>query len=147
MPDSTSIAIAKAVTADLAAAQSQFGESYLAEFSLLPSAELKDLKNLKMSVRPGGDRMNGFASRNMSQHDYLIEVCLRQYVNGDDAAQAERLIRLNEQISDYFRFQKPTGRDERLIAVESTLAYDPDALDTQRVIKSTVVLAFRGFRS
>jgi len=128
------------------------GFSFVAKHAMLPRYELEDLKSLCVSTRPRAD-VRSFAARKKTQHDYTIEICVRQHINKDDSLIAEELLLVAEKIADYWerddsttlQTRTLTGRDEKLVSpVEMQFA--EDKLQTHRMIVATILLTFRGWR-
>lgn len=155
MSTSESIELSKAVADQLTAA-SQAGligaYSFIASHAMLPRIEFEDLKSLNVTTRPRND-VRTFGSRNRTQHDYTIEITVRKHIDKEDSLVAEELVLIAEKIADYWertdsttlQTRTVTGRDEKLIGpVEVQFA--EEKLQTHRLISSTILLTFRGWR-
>lgn len=151
---SEAIELSKAVALRLTNA-SHAGElgaySFIAKHSLLPELTLEELQSLSVYVRPRGD-VRTFETRSTTRHDYPIEIAVRQHVGKPDSLVAEELVGVAEKIADYWRFLAGapgvafTGRTERLVA-DMSVEFGDEEIRSQRVIKNTITLTFRGWRT
>jgi hypothetical protein len=152
---SEAIEISKAVAAQITSASQAGllgGFSFVAKHSMLPRKEFEDLKSLMVDTSTRGDTRS-FASRKRTQHDYVIQVYVRKHIDKEDSLVAEELVRVAEAIADYWertdsdtgQTRTLTGRDEKLISPIET-QFSEGMLQTHRVMASTILLTFRGWR-
>lgn len=149
------VQLSKAVALQLTEA-SQAGKlgrrSFQAKHRTLPINKLPDLASLDVTTRGRADARQ-FASRTKRQHDYLIEVTLREMITAEESLQVDELILLGEKIADFYEVDDTTtgqtrtvtGRSEKLVSPVETIV-DEESLHQQRVLKCTVNLTFRGWR-
>lgn len=155
MSTSEAIEISKAVAAQLTSASQAGligGFSFVAKHSMLPRREFEDLKSLLVDTAPRGD-IRTFAARKKTQHDYTIQILVRKHIDKEDSLIAEELLLVAEKIADYWerddsttsQTRTLTGRDEKLVSPVE-MQFNEDKVQTHRVIQSTILLTFRGWR-
>lgn len=149
---SEAIAISKAVASRLTAAShaGQIGGfSFVAEHSLMPLTTQEATASLVAQIRPRGE-FRTWLTRSKTQHDYPIEIILRRKVDKPDSLIAEELLTVAEKIADFWRFLPGSdaldGRNERLVG-EVTIAFSDDELREHSIIKETITVTFRGWRT
>jgi hypothetical protein len=145
MADHDCIAIAKAAAAQLLAAVDSFSQSFTPQYKLIPGGELKDLEDVAVQIRPAGTEKR-FRSRVSLLVDYTVEISVRKHAPGTEAQMttiAEEVLRLAQEIEDWWAFRPLTGRTERLLSFGTTDVYQ-DSLKNKRVIGANIVLVFQG---
>jgi hypothetical protein len=152
---SESIEISKAVAAQLTSASAAGllgGFSFIAQHSMLPRRDFEDMKSLLVETSPRGD-VRTFAARKRTQHDYTIQILVRKHIDKEDSLVCEELVLVAEKIADYWerddsttlQTRTLTGRDEKLTSPVE-IQFSEEKLQTHRLIASTILLTFRGWR-
>lgn len=144
--------LARAVAEDLNNNADQFAEQYTAKFDVDPRVELKDLDTLLVKVRDAGEAPVGMASRELSEHEYFVEVVLwKKFVKPWELA-VSQLKLLGQQMADLFRFKPsgkttwPTGRTERFKRIDELAFMQDGDIEQLGAIRVRMILVFKGWR-
>ena len=141
---STVIQIADAVVAALNAGT--FSKDFEAVRYYQPLFELKDLKELKVSVVPKGGS-SAQATRDKAAQDFQIDVAVQKKLNKGDNPEVDGLMKLVEEIADFFRFKRLAEFPQAMwIKTENVPVYSPEHMDQFRQFTSVVTLTFRVVR-
>lgn len=152
---SQGVQLSEAVAAQLSAASAanKLGPfAFIAKHWTLPIFTKEQLETLVVTTRCRG-HVRRFISRSQVQHEYLIEVAVRQEVKSDESLTAEGLFLLAEKIGDFYerddtdtgQTRTVTGRTEKLISGAET-QFVEEKLHELRVICCVVQLTFAGWR-
>ena len=139
--------IADAVAAEInAAPQGTFNVEFEAQRMVLPSFELAELAELKVTVVPKSIEMTA-ASRTMSQCDVQIDIGIQKKLGKEVDAEVEPLMELVEQIAAYLRGRQLQGfLNAAWVRAANEPVYAPDHLAEQRVFTSVLTLTYRVLR-
>lgn len=137
------VTIADQIVTDLN--NGSFSLPFTAERAYLPVYDLPDAGTLKVTVVPKSDE-GSLDSRSQSKHDYAIDIGVQQKPAAIDNASLDPLMRLVQEIADYFLFGKTPG-GASLIAPEIRILYFPEHLQQLRQFTAVVTLTFRGWRA
>ena len=119
---------------------------FTAERSLQPSFELKDLKNLKVTVVPRGVTITQ-VTREKASHDYQVDVGIQKKLQKCDGPEMDPLIDLAQVITDFFRKKRLTGNLSAMwLKSEISPLYSPEHLEQYRQFTSIVIFTFRVVR-
>ena len=146
---STITAIADAVVAELnGVAAGTFSQPFVARRLYVPNFDLKDMKDLHVSVVPRGVELST-ASRSLLQHDVQIDVAVQKKLSADtsnDQAVIDELMGLVQEIADFLR---ETGRfgDALWVKTENKPVYSPEHLEQLRQLTSVLTLTLRMLRA
>ena len=133
------IDIAAAVAAELNDAELSL--EFTAEVNLKPEFELKDLKELKVTVVPKSLKFSG-ATRQESGREVQIDVGVQKKTA--DPEQLAALLHLVENIAEIFDRKRLTGYSKAVcVGIENDPVYDPEHLRQFRQFTSVVTLKFR----
>ncbi|HUU96240.1 MAG TPA: hypothetical protein VM487_10905 [Phycisphaerae bacterium] len=139
--------IADAVAAEInAAPQGTFNVEFEAQRMVLPSFELAELAELKVTVVPKSIEMTA-ASRTMSQCDVQIDIGIQKKLGKEVDAEVEPLMELVEQIAAYLRGRQLQGfPNAAWVRAVNEPVYAADHLAEQRVFTSVLTLTYRVLR-
>lgn len=144
---STIIDIADAIVTELSAGA--FSKPLQAVRHYKPTFDLQEMKDLHVSVVPRGVELSG-ASRSMAQTDVQIDIGIQQKLPADaagDQAEIDALMRLVEEIADFFRTHRLTGfPNASWLKTENKPIYSPEHLEQLRQFTSVLTLTFRVLR-
>ena len=133
------IDIADAVAAELNNAE--LSQEFIAEVNLKPEFELKDLKELKITVVPKSLKFSG-ATRQESGREVQIDIGVQKKTA--DPEQLAALLQLVEEIAGIFDRKRLTGYQKAVcVEIENDPVYDPEHLRQYRQFTSVVTLKFR----
>jgi hypothetical protein len=133
------IDIADAVAAELNAAELSL--EFTAEVNLKPEFELKDLKELKVTVVPKSLKFSG-ATRQESAKEVQIDVGVQKKTA--DSEQLAALLQLVEEIAGIFDRKRLAGYQKAVcIGIENEPVYDPEHLRQYRQFTSVITFKFR----
>jgi hypothetical protein len=124
-----------------------FSEPFTAQRCYVPAFDLKDMKDLHVTVVPHGLEMST-ASRSLLQDDVQIDVAVQKKLPVDasgDSAAVDALMGLVQEIADFIR---STGRfgDAVWIKTENKPIYSPEHLEQLRQFTSVLTLTLRVMR-
>jgi hypothetical protein len=81
------------------------------------------------------------------QRDLILQIAVRSKIKIEyPTTELDNLLKLVEQLADYYVDRIPTGRSEAMMAVDMVALYDPDDLQNHKVFTSVFALTFRGWR-
>ena len=138
---STIIQIADAVVAELNAAT--LSQPLTATRHYVPSFELKDMNELRVSVVPKGMVVSPL-DRSRNTNDIQIDVAVQKKFETGDAAEIDPLMTLVEEIADFFRLRRlDSFPGAHWIKTEHNPIYAQDHWEEMRQFTSVVTLTFR----
>jgi hypothetical protein len=133
------IDVADAVAAELNAAE--LSQAFIAKVNLKPEFELKDLKNLKVTVVPKSLKFSG-AVRQESAKEVQIDIGVQKKTA--DPEQLATLLQLVEDIAGIFDRKRLAGFPKAVcVGIENDPVYDPEHLRQYRQFTSVITLKFR----
>lgn len=138
--------IARAVTNLLKA--TTFSMPVTAERYYLPEFDLKDIRDIRVSVVPA-ELDEELLDRARDQAEYTIHVAVQQRVikhdpPGIDNDKIDALMHLVEEIDDLFRHKRLVGYDQALWAkTENKPIFDPKHLKEHGLFTSLLAFTFR----
>ncbi len=138
---STVFDVADAVKASLNAGS--FNPPFTAERHYQPAFKLPELKALRVSVVPKSVTMTP-ASRQDGFVDCAIDIGVQQKVDTNDAAQADALMGLVEQIGDHLRRKRLDSFPGAMwVSAVNEPIFAPEHLDQQHVLTSVLTVTYR----
>jgi hypothetical protein len=133
------IDISDAVAAELNNAE--LSQDFTAKVNLKPEFELKDLKNLKVTVVPKSLKFSG-AVRQESAKEVQIDIGVQKKTADPD--QLAALLQLVEEIAGVFDRKRLTEYQQAVcVGIENDPVYDPEHLRQYRQFTSVITLKFR----
>ena len=142
MPQADIIDVAEAIVAELNAAT--FSQPLAAERGYLPTFDLQEMNELKVTVVPKEDD-GKLDTRNQSTHDYAIDIGIQKKPPNIDNTELDPLMLLTQEIADHFLFGKQAA-GATLISPTVRILYLQEHLQKLRQFTSVVTLTFRGWR-
>jgi len=147
---STIIEIADAIVAELnSPGEPGFSMLVHAERHYKPTFDLAEMKDLRVTVVPRGVELSG-ASRSMTQTDVQIDIGVQRKLPADaasDAAEIDALMRLVEEIADFFRSMRLSAcPNVSWVRTENKPIYSPEHIEQLRQFTSVLTLTFRVLR-
>ena len=135
------IDIADAVVAELE--QGAFSQAFAPQREVLPSFELSELSQLKVTVVPKAMEING-ATRSMHSHDVQIDIGMQQHLGKDLDSEVSMLCSLVDEIAGFLR-KRPLQNYQNAIWVHTVNepVYAPEHLSQQRLFTSVLTLTYR----
>jgi hypothetical protein len=140
---STIVDIADAVVTALNSGT--FSQSFQAVRHYQPVFELKDMGTLHVSVVPKGIELELF-TRTQVQADVQVDIGVQKKLESIEPADMDPLMRLVEEIGDYFRTHALTGTPAVWIKTENVPIFAPEHLGKLRQFTSVLTLTFRQLR-
>lgn len=135
------IEIAEAVKEELNAGS--FSQPFTAERHYQPLFELKDMKDLHVSVVPNGISIHPLG-RGQNQYDVKIDVAVQKKFDTDDAPELDPLMTLVEEIADHFRLKRLTNYTGAMwVKTENAPVYAQEHMEQLRQFTSVVTFTFR----
>ena len=138
---STIIKIADAVVGELNRAA--LGEAFTAKRTYRPVYDLKDMKDLRVSVVPRAVAET-IQSRSRTQGDYTVDVAVQKKVADD--TETDGLMKLVEEVARDFRFRRLPllgGGEAVWIGTANSPVYAPEHLAELGQFTSVLSLTFR----
>lgn len=136
--------IADAVVAELAA--ETFNLPFVAERRYLPEFELKEMKDLRVTVVPKATTVTTLG-RGVTQHDVEIDVAVQQKLAKEDNTEIDTLMGLVEEIGDFFRLRRLAAFPGAIwTKTQNVPIYAQEHLAEMRVFTSLLTLTFRVVR-
>jgi len=136
--------VADAVVAELNA--SALSLPFTAVRHYVPSFELKDMKDLHVSVVPKGVVITK-SDRSRNTNDVQIDVAVQKKFETGDAAEIDPLANLVEEIADHFRLRRLDSYPAaHWIKTEHAPIYSQEHWDELRQFTSVLTLTFRVVR-
>jgi len=143
MSDALAVLVADAVVAELNAGT--FSESVSAVRSFLPEYDLKDLKDLRVTVLPAGDDLSS-ESRGANRRLVRVEIGIQKRLPTGEEAEAEEmqaLLLLLEEIKAYLAGRTLGGQPAaRWLATENSPIYDPETVQEHRSFLSVLRVSY-----
>ena len=120
-----------------------FSQAFTAQRHYQPVFELKDMKDLHVSIVPKDIEMQ-LATRNTSQHDCRIDVAVQKKVTVGDLAQLDQLMGLVEEIINFLARRKLSSVPNALwIKTANEPIYAAEHLEQFGQFTSIVTLTYR----
>jgi len=118
-----------------------FSQPFTAARAYLPVFDLKDMKDLRVTVVPRGVEMTT-AGRGLAASDIQIDVAVQKKLSGADNAEIDALMGLVQEIADFVR---STGRfgDGSWVRTENVPIYSPEHLGELRQFTSVLTLTLK----
>jgi len=149
MSASTIVELADTIVAELnGAVAGTFSQSFTAKRLYVPNFDLKDMKDLHVTVVPRGVELST-ASRSLLQHDVQIDVAVQKKLPQDttgDMAAIDALMGLVQEIADFLRAVGRFG-DAQWVKTENKPVYSSEHLEQLRQLTSVLTLTLRMLRA
>jgi hypothetical protein len=117
-----------------------------AERHYVPSFELKDMDELRVSVVPKGAVITK-CDRNRNYHDVLVDVAVQKKFSSGSLEEIDPLLQLVEEISDFFRLRRLVSFPAaHWIRTEHSPLYSQEHWDELRQFTSVLTFTFRLIR-
>ena len=118
-----------------------FSQPFTAARAYLPVFDLKDMKDLHVTVVPRGVEMTT-AGRGLAASDIQIDVAVQKKLSGADNAEIDALMGLVQEIAEFIR---STGRfgDASWVRTENVPIYSPEHLGELRQFTSVLTLTLK----
>ena len=118
-----------------------FSQPFTAARAYLPVFDLKDMKDLRVTVVPRGVEMTT-AGRGLAASDIQIDVAVQKKLAAADNAEIDALMGLVQEIADFVR---STGRfgDGSWVRTENVPIYSPEHLGELRQFTSVLTLTLK----
>jgi hypothetical protein len=142
MPQADIVNIADAIVAALNG--EAFSQPFTAVRGYLPTFDLHELNELKVTVVPKEDD-GKLDTRDASTHEYAIDIGIQKKPSTIDNPDLDPLMRLTQEIADYFLFGKQAA-GATLISPSVRILYFQEHLQKLRQFTSVITLTFRGWR-
>lgn len=143
MPQAEILHLADAVTRELNA--HRFAEPFRAERGYLPTYDLAELDQLRVTVVPSQEE-GRLDARHTSRHEYTIDVAIQCKPRDITPLYLDPLVRLTQEIADHFRFDTEPG-GASLVAPRVRILYLTEHLQKQRQFTSVLSLTFQAWRT
>jgi len=136
--------IADAVAAELD--EGSFSQTFLLKRLAVPMFELKDLKDLQVSIVPHSLEITG-ATRGMSQYEVTIDIGVQKKIDGDPDTAVETLGSLVDEIADFLRKRVLSATPWAVWSgIKNDPVYVPEHLTDQRVFTSVLSVSYKMVR-
>lgn len=118
-----------------------FSQPFTAARAYLPVFDLKDMKDLHVTVVPRGVEMST-AGRGLAASDIQVDVAVQKKLTGADNAEIDALMGLVQEIAEFIR---STGRfgDGSWVRSENVPIYSPEHLGELRQFTSVLTLTLK----
>ena len=138
------IDIADAVTAELNAAEAgTFSQDITAERRVLPTCELSELTQLKVTIVPKAVEIAG-ASRAMSRHDVQVDIGIQKKLGRDLDTEVAELCGLVDEIAEYLKRRPLAAKPEAAWThTANEPVHAPEHLSEQRLFTSVLTITYR----
>ncbi len=135
------IDIADAVVTELAGGA--FSQPVSAVRRVLPTYELADMKDLRVTVVPAAVEISG-ASRSLSQHDVRVDVGIQKKLGKNLDTEVALLLGLVDEIAEFLK-RRPLQTAPWAVWVRTVNepVYAPDHLAEKRLFTSVLTLTYR----
>ena len=121
-----------------------FSQPFTAARGYLPTFELPELGDLKVTVVPKEDE-GKLDTRSSSLHDYSIDIGIQKKPPTIDNGALDPLMLLTQEVADFFLFgMRPSGAT--LFSNDIRILYLQDHLHKLRQFTSVITLSFRSWR-
>lgn len=136
---STITQIANAVKTELN--DTAFSIPFTAEMALLPVFELKDMRELKVTIVPKAQSFQRL-SRDTGSREIQIDIGVQKKFS--DQSEAEALLDLVEEITAHFDGKRPTEASNAIcVRVANEPVYAPEHIEQYRQFTSVLTLTFK----
>lgn len=142
---SNAIDIANAIVSELNANPGEFSETFTAVRYYLPQFNLQDVADIQVSVVPR-TIVETTSSRESTVGEYVIDVAVQKAIPPADLAEADALMLLAEEISNFFRLRTLTDYEPANWAGVETILYNSSQLSDLQAFTSVVRLTYRAPR-
>ena len=128
-----------------------FGMSFTAVRSYRPVYTREEMKDLHVTVVPGGYAMENLG-RGQVQEDYTVEIAVQQAPETVSNAALDPLVGLLEEIRDFFLANRRLSAMPNVICLKAAFAagsergYAPEHLDQLQQFTGVLALTFRVIR-
>jgi len=118
-----------------------FSMPFTAARAYLPVFDLKDMKDLRVTVVPRGNEMST-AGRAIAQSDLQVDVAVQKKLSTADAAEIDALMGLVQEIAEFIR---STGRfgESSWVRTQNVPIYSAEHLGELRQFTSVLTLTLR----
>ncbi len=118
-----------------------FSQPFTAARAYLPVFDLKDMKDLRVTVVPRGNEMST-AGRAITQSDVQVDVAVQKKLTTADATEIDALMGLVQEIAEFIR---STGRfgDGSWVRTQNVPIYSAEHLGELRQFTSVLTLTLR----
>ena len=131
--------IANAVKTELN--DTDFAISFTAEMTILPVFELKDMRELKVTVVPKAQSFQRL-SRDTGSREIQIDIGIQKKFSGQ--SEAEELLGLVEEIAAHFDGKRLTEANNAIcVKVANEPVYAPEHIEQYRQFTSVLTLTFK----
>ena len=131
--------IANAVKTELN--DTDFSIPFTAEMALLPVFELKDMRELKVTIVPKAQSFQRL-SRDTGSREIQIDIGVQKKFS--DQSEAEALLDLVEEITAHFDGKRPTEASNAIcVRVANEPVYAPEHIEQYRQFTSVLTLTFK----
>ena len=132
--------VAEAVKTELN--EHEFSQAFTAERHYRPVFDLKDMKDLHVTVVPKGVTLST-AGRDRAQHDVQVDIAVQRKVTGSND-EADSLMALVDEIADFFRLRRLAEfKDAVWVGTENSPVFAPEHLEQLGQFTSVLTLTFR----
>jgi hypothetical protein len=108
-----------------------------------PTFDLKDMKELHVSVVPKGTELS-IANRSLAQADIQIDIGVQQKLTSNEPTEIDALMQLVEEIADFLRTHPlTTCPSASWVGAENKPIYSPEHLEQLRQFTSVLTLTYR----
>lgn len=136
--------VADSIVAELNAASLRL--PLTAQRHYVPSFELKDMNELRVSVVPKGVVITK-SDRNHNYHDVQIDVAVQKKFSSGSLAEIDPLLDLVEEVADFFCLRRLASYPAaHWIRTEHSPLYSPEHWDELRQFTSILTFTFRLIR-
>ena len=118
-----------------------FSQPFTAARAYLPAFDLKDMKDLHVTVVPRGQECST-AGRGLAQSDVQIDVAVQKKLSAADNAEIDALMALVQEIAEFVRAKGRLG-DAAWVRTENLPIYSPEHLGELRQFTSVLTLTLR----
>jgi hypothetical protein len=122
-----------------------FSQPFTAVRGYLPTFELPELGDLKVTVVPKEDE-GKLDTRSSSLHDYSIDIGIQKKPPTIDNSELDPLMLFSQELADFFLFGRRPG-GATLFSNDIRILYLQDHLLKFRQFTSVITLTFRSWRS
>jgi len=118
-----------------------FSQPFTAARAYLPAFDLKDMKDLHVTVVPRGNEMST-AGRSIAQSDVQVDVAVQKKLSTADTAEIDALMGLVQEIAEFIR---STGRfgEASWVRTQNVPIYSAEHLGELRQFTSVLTLTLR----
>lgn len=121
-----------------------FGQPFIARRCYVPVFDLKEMKDLHVTVVPRGIEM-ATAGRSLLQNDVQIDVAVQRKLQTSEATEIDLLMGLVQEIADYIQKASRIG-NAAWVRTENKPIYSPEHLEQLRQFTSVLTVTYRILR-